>query len=133
MWPVLLVLALAFSPAHANTEKVIFMGPSTRPVPVDSPTLEDLRLPELSPHHWALRTHLAAAFPTDTARYGQASWVLLHRLQEGQRYEVRICWAATVCDTLSSAVLIAGSNYTSNQLTSASIPTSYPRSSRTQS
>lgn len=93
---VLLSLALAASSVIANTEKVIFLGPEARPVPVDSPTLDDLQLPELSPHRWALRTHLDAAFPTEVAALGSSSWVLLNGLKEGQRYEVRVCWAATV-------------------------------------
>jgi hypothetical protein len=94
-WAALLLLALPS--AVANTEKVIFTGPASRPVPLAAPSLADLQLPELSPQDWSLRTHLAAAFPTDAAKYGTSSWVLLRGLQEGQRYEVRICWAATVC------------------------------------
>ena len=110
-----LSLALPLLPSvAANTEKVIFTGPSTQTVPVDSPTLDDLQLPKLSPHHWALRTHLSASFPSTASRYGTSSWLLLHGLQEGQRYEVRICWAATVCYTLFppsvAYQLAAGSN-----------------------
>lgn len=80
----------------ANTEKVIFIGPSSLQVPAAHPTLEDLQLESISPKHWALRTHVQAEFPTNSSRYGQTSWYLLDKLQEGQRYEVRICWAATV-------------------------------------
>jgi hypothetical protein len=97
----LLSLALAASSVTANTEKVIFLGPEARPVPVDSPTLDDLGLPELSPRRWALRTHLDAAFPTEDAALGASSWVLLNGLKEGQRYEVRVCWAATVGPTFT--------------------------------
>ncbi|KAG4419924.1 hypothetical protein IFR04_006961 [Cadophora malorum] len=79
----------------ANTEKVIFIGPSSLQVPAAHPTLEDLQLESISPKHWALRTHVQAEFPTNSSRYGQTSWYLLDKLQEGQRYEVRICWAAT--------------------------------------
>ena len=96
MRPSLLSLALLLPFATANTEKVIFMGPSPRTVPVDSPTLEDLLLPELSPRRWGLRTHLEASFPNAASEYGSSSWVLLNGLKEGQRYEVRVCWAATV-------------------------------------
>jgi hypothetical protein len=79
-----------------NTEKTIFLAPNQVQIPVEHPTLEDLQLDALSPEHWSLRTYIRAEFPTDSSRRGQASWYLLHGLQEGQRYEVRICWAATV-------------------------------------
>lgn len=95
MWhflPLLLQVCTVF----ANTEKVIFLGPSSLQVPVEHPTLENLNLEPLSPQHWTLRTHIRAEFPTDSLKHGQASWYLLHRLEEGRRYEVRICWAATV-------------------------------------
>ncbi|TVY35878.1 hypothetical protein LSUB1_G004415 [Lachnellula subtilissima] len=94
MWhfvPLLLQVCTVF----ANTEKVIFLGPSSLQVPVEHPTLEDLNLEPLSPQHWTLRTHIRAEFPTDSSKHGLASWYLLHRLEEGRRYEVRICWAAT--------------------------------------
>jgi len=91
----LLLLLQAYF-ASANTEKVIFLGPNPTQIPVEHPTLEDLRLEALSPEHWSLRTHVQAEFPTDSSKYGLSSWYLLHGLKEGQRYEVRICWAATV-------------------------------------
>ncbi|CZS88588.1 uncharacterized protein RAG0_00290 [Rhynchosporium agropyri] len=79
----------------ANTEKAIFLGPSNIQVPVAHPNLEDLQLGSLSPKHWSLRTYIQAEFPNNVSEYGQISWYLLDKLQEGQRYEVRICWAAT--------------------------------------
>ena len=95
MWPFLLLLLQIYN-VYANTEKVIFLGPSSLQVPVEHPTLEDLNLEALSPQHWTLRTHIRAEFPTNSSKHGEASWYLLHRLEEGKRYEVRICWAATV-------------------------------------
>jgi hypothetical protein len=92
----LLSLLLAHT-AVANTEKVIFTGPSRLPVPIEHPTLEDLRLHALSPQQWSVRTHLSAEFPANASTGGKSSWLLLRGLEEGQRYEVRICWAATVC------------------------------------
>lgn len=80
----------------ANTEKAIFLGPESLQVPTAHPTLEDLQLEVLSPQRLSLRTHIAAEFPTNDTKYGQSSWLLLQDLQEGQRYEVRVCWAATV-------------------------------------
>jgi hypothetical protein len=92
----LALLLLQIAAVLGNTEKAIFLGPSSLQVPTEHPTLEDLQLDALSPQQWSLRTHIEAEFPTNMSRYGHSSWVLLHRLQEGQRYEVRICWAATV-------------------------------------
>jgi hypothetical protein len=96
MWSIIILIALRLHLVFANTEKVIFLGPSSLQVPVEHPTLEDLHLEALSPQHSSLRTHLRAEFPTNDTKYGHASWFLLHRLEEGQRYEVRVCWAATV-------------------------------------
>ncbi len=81
-----------------NTEKTIFLGPS--PVDLKSktyPTLDYLRLARLNPDKFTVRTHLKAEFPGSGLRRGTPSWFVLHNLTEGQRYEVRVCWAATVC------------------------------------
>lgn len=86
--------ALCIQAVLANTEKLIFTAPGKLQVPTEHPTLQDLKLHTLSPHQWSVRTHLQAEFPLDSPR-GKASWVLLQNLQEGQRYEVRVCWAAT--------------------------------------
>ena len=92
---ILLLLLSQIIAVVANTEKTIFLGPAKLEVPTAQPTLEDLHLDALSPHYWSLRTHIQAEFPTNTSKHGQSSWILLHGLREGQRYEVRICWAAT--------------------------------------
>jgi hypothetical protein len=96
MFSYVFLLLLQVTAVLCNTEKVIFLGPSSLQVPVEHPTLGDLKLEALSPLSWSLRTHIQAEFPTNSSQYGQSSWYLLHKLQEGQRYEVRICWAATV-------------------------------------
>ncbi|QSZ34151.1 hypothetical protein DSL72_005739 [Monilinia vaccinii-corymbosi] len=96
--PVLSALLLFTSQIQnvmANTEKVIFLGPETLNRPQEHPTPEDLHLGALSPEHNSLRTHIHAAFPTQDSKYGQSTWYLLKTLKAGQRYEVRICWAAT--------------------------------------
>lgn len=95
------LLLLQACHVFANTEKVIFLGPSNLQVPAAHPTLDDLHLESISPKHWSLRTHVEAEFPSNASEYGQTSWYLLERLQEGQRYEVRICWAATVSSLCS--------------------------------
>lgn len=92
----ILFLLLQIQIAIANVEKVIFLGPSGVQILTKHPTLEDLQLHTLSPQSGILRTKLRAEFPTNTSSWGEASWVLLEQLTEGQRYEVRICWAATV-------------------------------------
>ncbi|KAG0648104.1 hypothetical protein D0Z07_5881 [Hyphodiscus hymeniophilus] len=95
MFLVLILLLSQTLSALANTEKAIFLGPSPLHVPIEHPTLEDLHLDVLTPVNYSLRTHIQAEFPTGSSRYGQSTWLLLHGLQERQRYEVRICWAAT--------------------------------------
>lgn len=36
---------------------------------------------------------------------GTESWFLLEGLVPGQRYEVRVCWVATVCSNLINPLL----------------------------
>ncbi|KAI1428765.1 hypothetical protein F5Y12DRAFT_630850 [Xylaria sp. FL1777] len=89
-------LSLILPYVWANTEKTIFLGPS--PVDLESeayPSLDYLRLVSLNPNKFTVRTHLKAEFPGSALRHGAPSWFLLHNLTEGQRYEVRVCWAAT--------------------------------------
>jgi hypothetical protein len=93
---VILFLLPQLQTAFANVEKVIFLGPTSVQIPTQHPTLKDLQLHTLSPQNGTIRTKLSAEFPTDTSIWGEASWILLEHLIEGQRYEVRICWAATV-------------------------------------
>lgn len=92
----LLLLLLQISAVLSNTEKTIFLGPPSLQIPAERPTLSDLKLQALSPLSSSLRTYIQAEFPTNASVHGQASWYLLEGLQECRRYEVRICWAATV-------------------------------------
>ena len=91
----LLLISIA-PPSLANVEKDIFLGPDPVPIPLAHPTLSDLHLDTLTPGRSSLRTHLAARFPSSSHPNGQAAWLLLEDLSPGQRYEVRVCWAATV-------------------------------------
>ncbi|KAK5172548.1 uncharacterized protein LTR77_002668 [Saxophila tyrrhenica] len=79
---------------HANTEKIIFVAPPANHIS----QLGELRgLDVLAPATPSLRTALSVAFPTATASkepQGVESWFLLSDLNPGQRYEVRVCWAA---------------------------------------
>ena len=90
------LLLLWAGTGHANVEKVVFRGPKAIPIPPEHPNLDDLHLATLSPHRPYLRTQLQAAFPSGGADKGEVSWFLLENLRAGQRYEVRVCWAATV-------------------------------------
>lgn len=85
--------------AAANTEKAIFVAPEPITIPSTHPNLDDLHVHTLTPGRWAVRTHVEAQFPSTAAPAGKATWVLLDELTEGQRYEVRVCWAATVSRT----------------------------------
>ncbi|KAK3683763.1 hypothetical protein B0T22DRAFT_260470 [Podospora appendiculata] len=91
--PLLLLSLLGFQPALCNVEKTIFLGPASARIPLAHPTLEDLHIDTLTPSQSSLRTRLAAAPPS--ASNGKATWLLLDNLTAGQRYEVRVCWAAT--------------------------------------
>lgn len=79
----------------ANVEKTIFLGPSPVTPPNAHPTLHDLPLHVLSPSDSILSTQLPVHFPAESLPRGLESWYLLRDLEEGRRYEVRLCWPAT--------------------------------------
>ena len=82
---------------QANVEKTIFLTPSFIHVPREHPNLDDLQLDVLTPARWRWQGQIAASFPNASATFqGTETWLLLHELEEQRRYEVRICWAATV-------------------------------------
>lgn len=96
------ILAVCTQAAVANVEKTIFIAPSALTIPLDHPTFENLHLQTLSPENSTIRTQLHSGFPSDIFPRGPASWFILSDLTEGQRYEVRICWPATVRNQLRS-------------------------------
>lgn len=79
----------------ANVEKVIFVAPSAEPFPTDA-SIDNLLLLTLSEDSNSIRTYLNATFPTEDAPKGTETWMLLEGLIPGRRYEVRVCWLATV-------------------------------------
>ena len=85
-----LLFALLISAAQANTEKTIFLAP-----PISDLKTLNQSLDTLTPSAPKLRTSLPVAFPTTDQPYGSEYWFLLRDLHPGQRYEVRVCWAAT--------------------------------------
>lgn len=92
----LLCLCLGISLTSANTEKAIFLGPEPVNIPAQSTSLAALNIDTLTPVNYSLRTHLDAVFPTEAFPRGKEAWFILDNLTEGQRYEVRVCWLATV-------------------------------------
>lgn len=81
----------------ANVEKTVFLAPASIPIPREHPNLDDLQLHVLTPARWRLQHQIVASFPSAPASVrGTETWLLLQELDEQRRYEVRICWAATV-------------------------------------
>ncbi|PLN77937.1 hypothetical protein BDW42DRAFT_175996 [Aspergillus taichungensis] len=99
----LLLLPLFPILTSANVEKTIFLAPSPVLIPALTPNLDDLGLQRLSPSVSYLRTQLNASFPNSTNQDdGTDTWYFLENLTPGQRYEVRLCWLATVIPLISS-------------------------------
>ena len=94
-----LLVSLCLVPsAIADVEKEIFIAPPTLALPaLDAGS----HLPHLAPSEHcrncrAIRSRLNTSFAGD----GSEHWVRIDGLQEGKRYEVRICWAGTVRPSL---------------------------------
>lgn len=86
---------LWFINVAANVEKVIFIAPDAQPEPQDA-SVDNLLLTPLSESYPSVRTYINASFPTNTSIKGTEAWFLLDGLIPRRRYEVRICWLATV-------------------------------------
>lgn len=95
-----LLLCIVTQPwtATANVEKTIFLGPAAAAAALSNarPDLAGLGLQVVSPATTLLPLQVPVAFPTESAPHGLESWYLLRGLDHGRRYEVRICWPATV-------------------------------------
>lgn len=81
----------------ANTEKVIFVAPALTRLPDTKPGTELLDVQSVV-HDSRLRTSLDVAFESEDQPQGIDHWYLLRHLNAKQRYELRVCWAATVSD-----------------------------------
>lgn len=101
MAQLVVLFALLVNAALANTEKAIFLAPAAISLPDAAPTLDTLQLDTISPSNSTLRTPLPVAFPSENSPQGLESWFLLKGLNAGQRYELRVCWAAVVCVSVS--------------------------------
>ncbi|KAM3498183.1 hypothetical protein MY10362_008488 [Beauveria mimosiformis] len=97
---VLILLALLTRDVTANADKIIFTGPEPVTYPLASPSLADLNLDVIGPASLSIRTSLSRIFHNDSdpelrgKPRGRASWFILDDLTPGQRYELRVCWAA---------------------------------------
>ena len=91
-----IILLQSQSKVSANTEKAIFLAPR-KPASIAT-DLSNLCLAQLSPSQPLHHTDLVVPAVTNkppAERQGD-SWFILHQLNIGQRYEARVCWAATV-------------------------------------
>ena len=88
-----LLLCLLCSQANANVEKIVFVAPEAMPV---DKSVDNLLLTSLSEKSPTVRTFLNASFPTEGAKKGTETWMVLEGLIPGRRYEVRVNWIATV-------------------------------------
>ena len=92
----LVLVAFCFQFALGNVEKIIFKGPAPLSIPSEGPTLENLQLLTINPTNATLRTPIQPMWANEEFPKGTTSWFIMHNLTEGQRYELRLCWAATV-------------------------------------
>ena len=99
----LVLLAFCFHLALGNVEKIIFKGPSPLAIPSEGPSLENLQLLTINPANATLRTPIQPMWRDEEFPAGTTSWFIMHNLTEGQRYELRLCWAATVSDHITFA------------------------------
>ena len=97
------ILAWCISSISANVEKAVFLAPEVVHNLDQLPGLNQLSLAVLNPSNWTFRTHLAASFPTPDSLLGTEAWFLLDGLSHHRRYEVRLCWSATVFSLSISA------------------------------
>ena len=97
LWSSLFAILLLIPWAVANVEKTIFIAPDPMPIPRHHLTLSAPNIHSLAHNNTFLRTHIKAGPASASFSTGMATWLLLRDLNPGQRYEVRVCWAATVC------------------------------------
>ena len=109
------LLSLLITSTHANTEKVIFLAPTSFHLGSIVSSLDTL-----TPSAPKLRKSLPVAFPTSEQSHGNESWYLLRNLTPGQRHEVRVCWAAVQPTKFDLDVFDLSELYTDPNLLAAS-------------
>lgn len=100
---IIILLTSLFAYVRGNVEKIIFVAPAAKPPPLDA-SIDNLLLIPLSEAFPSVRTLLNASFPTNAASQGIDTWFLLEGLRPHARYEVRVCWLATVRNTSSTPI-----------------------------
>lgn len=93
-----LILLASAATVAANVEKAIFVAGQTATGGAEYfySGLADV-LPRLTPNLNAWRTDLPAAFSwAEGFPDNGTTWMILGDLNAGQRYELRVCWTATV-------------------------------------
>ena len=92
------LLGCTFPAAFANVEKTIFIAPSGSDVTYISErrALAALNIETLSPGSNTLRRAISRTGTSRESSVVTSTWYSLTDLNPAQRYEVRICWAATV-------------------------------------
>ena len=83
-------------PVLGNVEKTIFTGPEPIHIHIPQlhPNIDTLQLETLTPSNFSIRRSLNPSKPGSPK--GSDAWFLLDQLKQKKRYEVRICWLATV-------------------------------------
>ncbi|KAL9103716.1 MAG: hypothetical protein Q9163_001266 [Psora crenata] len=92
----LLVQVVCIRLVVANVEKITFIAPAPINIPQQQLNLANVYIETLTPNSTSLRRELPAAFPSPGFPKGRETWIVLDGLRQHQRYELRICWAATV-------------------------------------
>jgi hypothetical protein len=92
----LVILVSPLALVAANVEKTIFIAPESIIIPNVSPGLEDLCLEHISLSAPRIQKSISVGTATEVQPLGEQSWYLITDLVPGTRYEVRICWPASV-------------------------------------
>ena len=80
----------------ANTEKIIFISHSHELPQTELTVLNGLQILKLDKYHTSVRHQLPVESATKKSLLRKQSWLLVEGLEEGRRYEIRVCWAAVV-------------------------------------
>lgn len=95
-WVFCFKLLSIFILVEANVEKTVFLTPSLTSSTGEFPNVGNFNLDTLTPKKRSIRRQIPAIFANTTNPQGAEIWFFLKGLEEQKRYEVRICWAATV-------------------------------------
>ena len=96
---ILILQVLAYiASVGANVEKVVFLGPEPTYNCYYRLRVDASHRDVLTPVSSSVRREIAAAFPSPHNSWkGSELWIILDDLEPFRRYEVRLCWSATVC------------------------------------